>query len=67
MVKLKEWMRILVLHRQGLPVAAIAERTGHDHNTVRKSIREGLATPKYMSRHLDRRWLNLMNPACVRV
>ena len=51
MVKLKEWMMILELHRQGLSVSAIAERTGHDRKTVRKYIREGLATPKYKPRH----------------
>ena len=50
---------ILELHRQGLLVSAIAERTGHDRKTVRKYIREGLATPKYKARHPDRRWLNL--------
>jgi transposase len=50
-VKLKEWMMILELHRQGLSVSAIAERTGHDRKTVRKYIREGLATPKYKPRH----------------
>ena len=42
---------ILELHRQGLSVSAIAERTGHDRKTVRKYIREGLATPKYKPRH----------------
>ena len=42
---------ILELHRQGLSVSAIAERTGHDRKTVRKYIREGLATPKYKARH----------------
>ena len=51
MVNLKEWMMILELHRQGLSVSAIAERTGHDRKTVRKYIREGLATPKYKPRH----------------
>ena len=38
---------ILELHRQGLSVSAIAERTGHDRKTVRKYIRRGLAVPKY--------------------
>lgn len=42
---------ILELHRQGLSVSAIAERTGHDRKTVRKYIREGLAAPKYKPRH----------------
>ena len=51
MVKLKEWMMILELHRQGLSVSAIAERTGHDRKTVRKYIREGLVAPKYKPRH----------------
>jgi DNA-binding MarR family transcriptional regulator len=40
-VNLKEWIMILELHRQGLSVSAIAERTGHDRKTVRKYIREG--------------------------
>lgn len=42
---------ILELHRQGLSVSAIAERTGHDRKTVRKYIREGLAAPKYKPRN----------------
>lgn len=42
---------ILELHRQGLSVSAIAERTGHDRKTVRKYIQEGLAAPKYKPRH----------------
>ena len=47
MVNLEEWMMILELHRQGLSVSAIAERTGRDRKTVRKYIRQGLAAPKY--------------------
>jgi transposase len=42
---------ILELHRQGLSVSVIAERTGHDRKTVRKYIREGLAAPKYKPRN----------------
>jgi transposase len=38
---------ILELHRHGLSVSAIAERTGRDRKTVRKYIREELAAPKY--------------------
>ena len=53
MVKLKKWMMILELHKQGLSVSAIAERIGHVRETVRKYIQEGLATPKYKPR--DRR------------
>ena len=41
---------ILELHRQGLSVSAISERTGHDRKTVRKYIRRGLAAPKYKPR-----------------
>jgi transposase len=38
---------ILELHRQGLPVAAIARRTGLDRKTVRKYVRAGLEAPSY--------------------
>ena len=34
---------ILELHRQGVPVAAIARRTGLDRKTVRKYLQAGLA------------------------
>ena len=50
MVDLKGLMMILELHRQGLSVSAIAERTGHDRKTVRKYIHQGLVTPKYKPR-----------------
>ncbi|MBV8603525.1 MAG: IS21 family transposase [Pelomonas sp.] len=43
-------MMILELHRQGLSVSSIAERTGHDRKTVRKYIRQGLVVPKYKPR-----------------
>ena len=36
---------ILDLHRQGLPVSAIARRTGVDRKTVRKYIQTGLEPP----------------------
>ena len=38
---------ILELHRQGLPVSAIARRTGVDRKTVRKYIKAGLEPPHY--------------------
>lgn len=38
---------ILNLHRQGLPVSAIARRTGTDRKTVRKYIQAGLEPPQY--------------------
>jgi transposase len=38
---------ILDLHRQGLPVSAIARRTGVDRKTVRKYIQAGLEPPHY--------------------
>ena len=41
---------ILELHRQGLSISAIAERTGRDRKTVRRYIRQELATPKYKPR-----------------
>ena len=42
MVNLGEVMRILDLHREGLTISAIAERTGKDRKTVRKYIRAWL-------------------------
>lgn len=50
MVNLKGLMMILELHRQGLAVSAIADRTGYDRKTVRKYIRQGLVAPKYKPR-----------------
>lgn len=50
MVNLGEAMRILELHRAGLTISAIAERTGKDRKTVRKYIRRGLAVPSYQPR-----------------
>ena len=50
MVNLKGLMMILELHRQGLPISVIAQRTGHDRKTVRKDIQQGLAVPKYKPR-----------------
>lgn len=50
MVNLKGLMMILELHRQGLPISVIAQRTGHDRKTVRKYIQQGLAVPKYKPR-----------------
>lgn len=50
MVNLKGLMMILELHRQGLPISVIAQRTGHDRKTVRKYIQQGLAVPKYRPR-----------------
>jgi transposase len=41
---------ILDLHRQGLPVSAIARRTGVDRKTVRKYIQAGLEPPHYSPR-----------------
>jgi transposase len=38
---------ILDLHKEGLSVSAIAERTGLDRKTVRKYIRRGLEPPLY--------------------
>ena len=50
MVNLGEAMRILELHREGLTISAIAERTGKDRKTVRKYIRQGVAVPSYKPR-----------------
>ena len=42
---------ILDLARQGLTVAAIARRTGHDRKTIRKYIACGLEPPAYKPRY----------------
>lgn len=39
-------MTILELHRQGLPMSVITQRTGHDCKTVRKYTQQELAVPK---------------------
>ncbi|WP_268815808.1 tyrosine-type recombinase/integrase [Sinorhizobium meliloti] len=47
MIKLREMMMILDLHRQGLSVSAIARQAGIDRKTVRKYIERGLEAPVY--------------------
>lgn len=47
MIKLRETMMILDLHRHGLSVSAIARQTGIDRQTVRKYIERGLEAPAY--------------------
>jgi len=49
-VRLGELVVILDLHRQGLSVSAIAQRTGLDRKTVRKYIAAGLEPPAYTPR-----------------
>jgi len=46
-IKLRELIVILDLHKQGLTISAIAERTGLDRKTVRKYIERGLEPPVY--------------------
>ena len=46
---------ILDLHRQGLPVSAIARRTGVDRKTIRKYIQAGLEPPHYGPRQPRRK------------
>ncbi len=46
-VRLGELVVILDLHRQGLSVSAIAQRTGLDRKTVRKYVAMGLEPPAY--------------------
>jgi len=46
-IKLRELIVILDLHKQGLTISAIAERTGLDRKTVRKYIERGLEAPVY--------------------
>jgi transposase len=47
MITLRELIVILDLHKEGLTVSAIAERTGLDRKTVRKYIARGLEPPVY--------------------
>jgi transposase len=46
-IKLRELIVILDLHKEGLSVSAIAERTGMDRKTIRKYIARGLEPPQY--------------------
>jgi transposase len=46
-VTLGELMMILDLHRQGLPISAIARQLGIDRKTVRRYILRGLEPPAY--------------------
>jgi len=46
-IKLRKLIVILDLHKQGLRISAIAERTGLDRKTVRKYIERGLEAPVY--------------------
>lgn len=47
MIKLRETIMILDLHRQGLSVSAIARQTCINRKTVRKYIKRGLEAPVY--------------------
>jgi transposase len=46
-IKLRELIVILDLHKEGLCVSAIAERTGLDRKTIRKYIARGVEAPHY--------------------
>jgi len=46
-IKLRELIVILDLHKEGLSVSAIAERTGLDRKTIRKYIARGVEPPQY--------------------
>lgn len=50
MISLRELIVILDLHKEGLSVSAIAERTGLDRKTIRKYISRGLEPPLYRPR-----------------
>ena len=50
MIKLRELVMILDLHRQGLSVSAIARQLGVDRKTVRTHIAKGLEPPLYKKR-----------------
>jgi transposase len=45
---------ILELHRQGVPITAIARRTGRDPKTIRKYIERGIEAPAYGPRSVGR-------------
>ena len=47
MIKLGDVVMILDLHRQGLPISAIARELGIDRKTVRRTIARGLEPPVY--------------------
>ncbi len=47
MITLRELIVILDLHKEGLSVSAIAERTGLDRKTIRKYIARGIEAPVY--------------------
>jgi len=47
LVRLGEIVMILELHRQGVPVSAIAREVGLDRKTVRRYIARGLEPPAY--------------------
>ena len=49
-VRLRELLMILELHREGVPISGIARRTGLDCKTVRKYIARGLEPPVYSPR-----------------
>lgn len=55
MIKLREMMMILDLHRQGLSVSAIARQAGIDRKTVHKYIERGLEAPVYGRASQERR------------
>jgi len=46
-IKLRELIVVLDLHKEGLSVSAIAERTGLDRKTIRKYIARGVEPPQY--------------------
>ena len=64
MVTLGELVMILDLARQGLTVAAIARRTGHDRKTIRKYIARGLEPPAYKPRATGPSLIQPLRPIC---
>ena len=50
--------------RQGLTVAAIARRTGHDRKTIRKYIARGLEPPAYKPAPRAPRWSSPSRLTC---
>ena len=67
MIKLRELIVILDLHKQGLTISAIAERTGLDRKTVRKYIERGLEAPVYGPRQPRARVISSTRRMCKSV
>src|SRR4029079_360240 len=61
-IKLREVVMILDLHRQGVSVSAIARQLGIDRKTVRTHIAKGLVAPTYTPRPPRERLIDPFTP-----